>query len=289
MRMRLVYASDLHGRESFYEELESLVTDRRPDALILGGDLLPRSGTAESTLSVQKQFIADFLIPWIAGITKTDIWILTIPGNDDLAAAIIRLKGKNILRLDLNGVTIQDRFRIRGYPYVPPTPFSPKDFEKRDRAQDSVRDSGRQPFITENEKIEFINFRALLAKRFSIEEDLQAIPSDDSETEIFVSHAPPFGTALDRLGDQTPVGSAAILEWINSRQPALSLHGHIHESPEATGRYWQKIGGTVAVNAGQNSKRLSAVCIELTESSIALEHTIYPPSQISRASEGNRS
>ncbi len=280
--IRLIFASDLHGRISFYEELERLATSYRPDVLILGGDLLPRSGTAEATLSVQKKFIADFLNPWTAEIAKAGIRTITIPGNDDLTAAIITLDEKNITRLNLKGVMIQDRFHIRGYPYVPPTPFAPKDFEKRDRLGDEIRDSGRQPFITESGKVEFVNLPTLLKKRTSIEEDLQAVRPDGKEEEIFVSHVPPCGTVLDRIGDQTPVGSTAILEWIKSRQPALSLHGHIHESPEVTGRYWQQIGQTVAVNPGQNARRLSAVSITLDESSIKLDHTLFPSVEIDR-------
>ena len=113
--MIIIFASDLHGRLAFYNELEQLVTTRRPDVLILGGDLLPRSTTAESTLSVQKQFILDFLNPWIAKVAKTGIRILTIPGNDDLAASIITLDEKNSTRLDVRSgeVVVSRTFRRR--------------------------------------------------------------------------------------------------------------------------------------------------------------------------------
>ena len=42
-----------------------------------------------------------------------------------------------------------------------------------------------------------------------------------------------------------PVGSTAVREAIEQRQPLLSLHGHIHE-----GRGAVKIGRTLAINPG---------------------------------------
>jgi Icc-related predicted phosphoesterase len=42
-----------------------------------------------------------------------------------------------------------------------------------------------------------------------------------------------------------PVGSTAVRDAITSRQPMLSVHGHIHESKGVT-----KIGRTLAINPG---------------------------------------
>ena len=53
---------------------------------------------------------------------------------------------------------------------------------------------------------------------------------DAGERIVLVSHAPPYGTACDRLGNGTPVGSSAVREFIEKHRPALCLCGHIHES-----------------------------------------------------------
>ena len=44
-----------------------------------------------------------------------------------------------------------------------------------------------------------------------------------------------------------PVGSKAVREVIKRHQPAVGLHGHIHESKAA-----QKIGSTMCLNPGSD-------------------------------------
>ncbi len=47
---------------------------------------------------------------------------------------------------------------------------------------------------------------------------------------LFVTHAPPYGTKLDRLRDGKHVGSRAIRKCIEKHAPDLCLTGHIHEA-----------------------------------------------------------
>lgn len=83
----------------------------------------------------------------------------------------------------------------------------------------------------------------------------------DFEHCIFNFHCPPYDTVLDQapqLDDQmrptlemggkphmVPVGSRAIRQAIDTYQPRLGLHGHIHES-----RGTHKLGRTVCLNPG---------------------------------------
>jgi uncharacterized protein len=80
----------------------------------------------------------------------------------------------------------------------------------------------------------------------------------DMERAIFNFHAPPYGTGLDEApaldenlrpmhggAVMKPVGSKAVRDAINSYQPMLSVHGHIHES-----RGIKKMGRTLAINPG---------------------------------------
>jgi uncharacterized protein len=82
----------------------------------------------------------------------------------------------------------------------------------------------------------------------------------DPSTTIFNFHAPPHGSKLDNApalnpdlsyvsGGQAlrPVGSTSVREAIESFQPLLSLHGHIHESKGAA-----RIGSTLALNPGSS-------------------------------------
>jgi Icc-related predicted phosphoesterase len=81
---------------------------------------------------------------------------------------------------------------------------------------------------------------------------------DDLDHAIFNFHVPPYDSQLDsapeldedlkpKYGAQTmePVGSTAVRTVIEEYQPALSLHGHIHESRGKT-----QIGDTIAINPG---------------------------------------
>lgn len=72
---------------------------------------------------------------------------------------------------------------------------------------------------------------------------------DAGERIVLVSHAPPYGTACDRLSNGTPVGSAAVREFIEKHQPALCLCGHIHEA-----RATDSLGATQLINPGPLSE-----------------------------------
>lgn len=60
---------------------------------------------------------------------------------------------------------------------------------------------------------------------------------------IMVTHSPPYGVMDDVNG--LNVGSKALREFLNNRNPLLWITGHIHEYSN-----WVKIGGTTVVNPG---------------------------------------
>jgi len=81
---------------------------------------------------------------------------------------------------------------------------------------------------------------------------------DDMSHAIFNLHCPPFNSGLDEApaidadmklmhGGRAlrPVGSKAVRQAIDTYQPLLSLHGHIHESKGAI-----KLGKTLSINPG---------------------------------------
>jgi Icc-related predicted phosphoesterase len=67
----------------------------------------------------------------------------------------------------------------------------------------------------------------------------------DAPCRLMICHTPPFDTALDRLVNGTPVGSAAVRRFIERRAPDLAVVGHIHE-----GRGTDRVGTTTVVNPG---------------------------------------
>ncbi len=72
------------------------------------------------------------------------------------------------------------------------------------------------------------------------------------ETDIFVSHCPPSGTTLAKTATGKDVGSDAIRWYIDTYQPEYAVVGHVHERAGVV----EKIGKTVAINAGRKGKML---------------------------------
>jgi Icc-related predicted phosphoesterase len=83
---------------------------------------------------------------------------------------------------------------------------------------------------------------------------------EDPVNAIAVIHAPPVETALDEAPELTDdlairrgpgglrmmhVGSSAVREWIERRQPLCGLHGHVHESKGS-----ELLGRTLCLNPG---------------------------------------
>lgn len=62
---------------------------------------------------------------------------------------------------------------------------------------------------------------------------------------LLVTHAPPKGTAADRLANGAHVGSSAVREFIAEHQPAVAICGHIHEA-----RGTDRLGRTTIINPG---------------------------------------
>ena len=95
------------------------------------------------------------------------------------------------------------------------------------------------------------------------------LSDDDLSKAIFLFHTPPYQTCLDRAGldgkiiEHVPVdvhvGSIAVKRFIETRQPLLSLHGHIHEFASITGAWREAIGDTQAFSAAHNGHELALV------------------------------
>lgn len=95
----------------------------------------------------------------------------------------------------------------------------------------------------------------------------------DPERLVFNFHCPPHGTSLDeapavtedlKIVDggrvMTHVGSTAVREAIRTAEPALTLHGHIHESRASV-----RLGRTVVINPGSSYEQgvLQGAVVEL--------------------------
>jgi len=116
---------------------------------------------------------------------------------------------------------------------------------------------------------------AYMQRHPSIQEELAGLSMDDPEHTICLFHTPPFDTGLDMLHNGEPIGSRAIGQFILERQPLMTLHGHIHESPYMSGVFHARIGRTLCVNAGHGRKRLHAISFDTENPAATLTHTLF--------------
>jgi putative phosphoesterase len=82
---------------------------------------------------------------------------------------------------------------------------------------------------------------------------------ESARWKVFVPHAPPKGTPLDKIALGRHVGSTSVRTFVERRQPDVLICGHIHES-----RGTAVLGTTQMVNCGTAARGLYAV-VEISE------------------------
>ena len=286
--MKAIYTSDLHGEISLFQEFLALARSSTANVVAMGGDLLPSltpTRRYEDMILNQKGFIDRFLLPFFERmIRETPVLnIFLIPGNWDLGYTELFEKPMEEL-VDLSGKRyhLKDGWEFIGYPFVPPTPFRPKEFEKMDNREAPWPPQKNPSYIRSLDQayqLKEIDPYLYLRQRKTIEEDLGCLPvPGNMRRTIYVMHSPPFATRLDRIEGGKSAGSRSIRRFIEEKQPLLTLHGHIHESPEVSGAYMDRIGKTLSVNPGQftgGKGRLHAVTFEMESVEESIEHTLF--------------
>lgn len=275
--MRIVYCTDLHGDKGQYEQLVSTAVSEDADAVVIGGDLLPHEQPFEQSITEQREFIRAYLGPLVSEFKSRhkgkEAYLMM--GNYDWAVnmdLVEEMERRGDVRLLHQRVhELEDGFFIAGYGCVPPTPFRIKDWERLDGAGEEASSPRAGSFLSTPEGMKRVDMGEWLKDKRTIEEDLDDLSEgSDPRKTVYVMHSPPYGTSLDRLFDGTPVGSKAIRRFIEKTQPCLTLHGHIHESPEVTGEFMDRIGRTVCVNPGRSGDDLRAVSFDLSDAARTL-------------------
>lgn len=263
--MLCYFVSDLHGKIERYEKLFSLIIKEKPNALFFGGDLFPHYFEG-------KNFILDYLEPELQSI-KNSLGeeyprIFVIFGNDDAKSeesSVRIMEAHRLISYIHFKKVVFENFTVIGYSCIPPSPFLLKDWEKYDVSRYlepgciSPEDGKRTVNISDYEK-----------KYSTIKKDLEELVTDEKLTgTILLFHCPPYQTNLDRaaLDGKTidhvqldvHVGSIAIRKLIESKQPLMSLNGHIHESARLTGSWNDKIGKTFCVSAAHDGNELALI------------------------------
>jgi Icc-related predicted phosphoesterase len=267
------FVADLHGHEDRYAALFRLVAAEQPEAVFLGGDLLP-SGAAVMARGDARQcaFVTDVLAMRFKALREqlgpAYPRVFLIPGNDDLRAeeeAFTDVARSGVWEY-IHGRHVRFGSRdVYGYACVPPTPFTLKDWERYDVSRHV--DPG---CVSPEAGLRSVPVAANHIRYATIQDDLAQLAGDaDLARSILLFHAPPYQTSLDRAAldgrmiDHVPldvhVGSIAIRRFIEARQPLVTLHGHVHESARLTGAWSQQIGRTRCFSAAHDGPELALV------------------------------
>jgi len=265
------FATDLHGSVHRYEKLFAAVRQEVPDAVLLGGDLLPHSAGLGAAASASCDFITEVLLAHCMSLRGNlqDRYpkIFLILGNDDPRCeeeAVLAGHESGFWRyMHERGDSIAD-FHLYGYGCVPPTPFLLKDWERYD-----VSRYVPPGCVSPEEGYRTVGVPTNEVRWGTIQQDLEGLVDGDAERAILLVHTPPADTPLDRASldgktiDHVPldvhVGSIALRRFIEAKQPLLTLHGHVHESTRLTGKWMAQIGRTICINGAHDGPELSLV------------------------------
>jgi hypothetical protein len=285
--MRLFFATDVHGSRACWLKFLRSGEFYDADILVLGGDmtgkgLVPivrsREGYHAHIHDQRHDLSADEVDAFSTRIHDQGLYPFTVD-EDDFAAlvddreALDRLFVEKVLENVERWVAIADErlassdvrcFVCPGNDDMPEI--------------DEILRTSKRLEIAEGEVIELPDGYRMLSTGWSnqtpwdtyrehTEDDLRArlrpmIDAVDAPSDrlIFNFHCPPYDTPLDEAPALTEdmrlveggrvtkhVGSVAVREAIEQKEPALSLHGHIHES-----RGVARLGRTLSVNPGSS-------------------------------------
>lgn len=280
MSADVFFVSDLHGSITRYNSLFKLIEKEVPKLVFLAGDLLPSGMFAFTSKNLASiNFIDDILIKGFTDLKmKLDSdypGVFLILGNDDGKSDEKKFVNGEKLSLwnYVHGKKVEfEGFNIYGYSFIPPSPFMLKDWERYDvsRFVDPGCLAPEEGGLTNKEDRKNLQYQ-------TIKKDLEILVGEETDfsKSIFLFHSPPYQTSLDRAAldgktfEYVPldvnIGSIAIKRFIEQKQPMLTLHGHVHESTSITGKWWQKIGNTMAMNAAHNGSELSLIRFKLDD------------------------
>jgi Icc-related predicted phosphoesterase len=305
--LRLFFASDLHGSEVCFRKFLAAAKVYEPDVLLLGGDyagkaVVPVMRQGEFwTASLHGQKLSVPLADYArleADVTKRGLFPVQMDADEherlssdpalleDLFRTQIKAQAKRWC--DLAAERLDPKVRC----IITPGNDDPVEADEILASSDRVEFPSFQvcqlgsfsmatvgavpytPWNTERERSE-----EELTKL--IDDMLEPLPPDANC--IFNFHCPPYASTLDDAPELdatlkpvirggrpsiVPVGSHAVRAAIKKYQPAVSLHGHIHES-----RGVQKIGKTLCINPGSDyaSGVLRGAVVDLADDGTCLD------------------
>lgn len=279
--MKILATNDIHQAGYKWKEVVKACKEEKPDVLVVAGDLFPND------YGILEQFdFVKHLKKYAQQIKDEGVEIVLTLGNDDnqlLIPEIEKGRDEGLWNEVHNKVFEIDGYEFAGMPYVPDYPFGYKFWchpEFKSKLRIDPQQFGRPVIVNEDNQFEAIpKLSDYMASKISIYDTLVKTSSvlKDVKKSIWLIHAPPATLGLDICAHGARVGSEAVLKFIQEYQPFITIHGHIHESPEYNGHKWyQNEGETICIQGGQMCPGLYYSVIKIQDGKIiGLKHSIY--------------
>lgn len=254
--MKILYVTDLHGDIFKYNKIFQLAKNHVVDCVINGGDMLPHD------LFKQEDFIKGFLKNYFQKLEGRKIKYFCLLGNDDISVLDdmfddLCTSFKYIYNIAQRKVSMED-LNIIGMNWVADYPFRLKDRCRKDYKEAISPPQFGSALMSKS--LNPLNFKTIdawfgyLHNLPTIEQELlKLLKPDNQDKTIYVMHMPPANVGLDVCYREECVGSKSIFNFISDNQPFLTLHGHIHESPIVSNRWFSSIGKTKCIQPGQSN------------------------------------
>jgi len=263
--MKIIFVTDLHGDEWKYNRVLEIARELKAAAVINCGDMLPKG----KRILEQGDFIGNYLDSHFAEFNAAGIHSLCYLGNDDLAA-YDDIFEKTCSKYPYIHNIAQRKLTIKQYEFIGMNLVDDYPFLLKDRCRRDTEDYefpmqyGKGLLSTPMGLREIRDWFSYARTLHTIEQEMDRLPKPKNMAKsVYVIHMPPYKLGLDRCAHGEEVGSKAIYDFIVKHQPLLSLHGHIHESPELTGKWRAELGKTICVQPGQSNTGLTYVVIDL--------------------------
>jgi len=254
--MKIVFVTDLHGCLWKYDKLYKVAKAHKADVVINSGDMLPKT----SNLFQQDMFITKELEKNFKLFNKAKIHYLCYLGNDDLMI-FDSLFEKTCRQYEYICNMAQHKKNIYGTDFIGLNWVVDYPFRLKDRCRMDTSDYifqrqfGTGLLSTSSGWKEINNWYSYANTLPTIKDELNDLPlPQDMQNSVYIIHMPPAHLGLDTCGNGKNVGSQALYDFLSIHQPKLSLHGHIHESPEMTGIWKAQLGNTICIQPGQTNE-----------------------------------
>ena len=255
--MKFLYVCDIHGDKNKYDEVLEIVKKEKIKYMVWGGDLLPKKIGPRKI--VQAEFImGNFFKNYLKKLKENNIICVLIPGNDDLEWFDPIMDGycqkyNNLINIDREKIVIDD-VEFIGLSNVLDNPFKSKNRVLMEDGLKMEKQISSEIWIDNDTKtispMEWKKYRETEIQRMC--DVLNELPKlDNTKKSILVFHDPPYGIGLDNCLVGVKAGSKDMVKYITNSNAYMSLHGHIHESPQVSGIWKAKLGETICIQPGQ--------------------------------------